>query len=201
MQLWTVQPYNVYETLTATGIYKCNPHLSSLLEEDSFINAYKWISNEMKNRIGNPSADITFPVWAWYRVDGKNRKPDMRTIGMRVFEESVLMEIEIQDNKVLLSDFDHWHLVLNDGIFYKASLLENISSEEWELETDKEDVYYENLSDQEKITYKENSWKNIFSPDIVSRSAYVQATFWELEKEQIKKVWKLKGYHQNKYML
>ena len=62
-------------------------------------------------------------------------------------------------------------------------------------------VYYENLSDQEKITYKENSWKNIFSPDIVSRSAYVQATFWELEKEQIKKVWKLKGYHQNKYML
>jgi len=201
MQLWTVQPYNVYETLTATGIYKCNPNLSSLLEEDSFINAYKWISNEMKNRVGNPSADITFPVWAWYCVDGKNKRPDMRTMGMRVFEESVLMEIEIQDNKVLLSDFEHWHLVLNDNIFYKASLLENIPFKEWDIETDKEDVYYENLSDEEKITYKENSWKNIFSPDIVSRSAYVQATFWELKKEHIKKIWKLKGYPKNKYML
>lgn len=201
MKLWTIQPYNVYETINSTGVYRCNPNLSSLLEEDSFVNAYNWLSKEMKKQIGNPPADIKFPVWAWYCVEGKNRRPDMRTMGMRVFEESVIMEIEIQDNKVLLSDFDHWHSVLNDDIFYKASLIRNISFEEWEIEADKEDVYYKTLSDEEKIIYKENSWKNIFSPDIVKQSAFVQATFWELKKEEIKKVWKLKGYPKNKYML
>ncbi len=193
MRLWTVQSYNVYEVLRNTGIYRCNSSLSSLLEENEFVNAYKWISKKMKDHIGNPPDNVTFPVWAWYKVDGQHRRPDMRTFGMRVFEKSVLMEIEIPENQVLLSDFDYWHLVLNDTLYYKASSMENISNEEWDAETDKEDAYYSTLSLEEKQAYKEKSWEKIFSID-TAHSDFVQATFWELKKEQIKKIWVLKGF-------
>lgn len=194
MKLWTIQPYNVYEVIKSTGIYRCKPSLSSLLEMEEFVNAYEWLSKEMKKRIGNPPSDVKFPVWAWYKIDGKNHRPDMRTCDMRVFEKSVLMEIEIPDNQVLLSDFDLWHIVLNDMIFYKADFIPNISDEEWNLETDKEDAYYNSLSAKEKTVYKENSWKKVIYTNTDMLSDFVQATFWELKKEQIKKVWTLKGY-------
>lgn len=194
MRLWTVQSYNVYEVLRTTGIYRCNSDLSSLLEEDTFVNAYEWISEKMKSQIGNPPDNVKFPVWAWYKVDGQHQRPDMRTFGMRVFQKSVLMEIEIPDNQVLLSDFDLWHIVLNDTIYYKASSIEGISYEKWDAETDKEDEYYNSLSNEEKIIYKQNSWERIIYTNTNNLSDFVQATFWELKKEQIKKIWVLKGF-------
>lgn len=193
MRLWTIQTYNVFETIKKTGIYRCNPDLSSLLEMEEFVNAYKWISKEMKKRIGNPPNNVTFPVWAWYNIDGKNLRPDMRKSDMRVFQKSVLMELEIPDNQVLLSDFDLWHVVLNDTFCYKTSI-EGLSYEEWDAETDKEDLYYSSLSDKEKVAYKEKSWENVICSNFNKLPAFVQATFWELKKENIKKIWVLKGF-------
>lgn len=205
MKLWTIQPYNVYEIINNTGIYTCNPNLSSLLEycleDDNFVNAYKWISKEMKKCIGNPPHNVNFPVWAWYKVNGEHKRPDMRTFGMRVFEKSVLIEIEIPDDQVLLSNFEMWHIVLNDGLYYKVNSMKNVSEEEWYAEAEKEATYYLSLSHEDQTIYKENGWKNIFSTDEIMHSKFVQATFWELKKTQIKKVWTLKGFPKNKYML
>lgn len=192
MRLWTIQPYCVYELIQANGIYRCDSSLSELLDSYEFINAYEWISKQMKNRIGNPPDGIKYPVWAWYSVNGKHQRPDMRTTDMRVFKKSALMEIEISDIEVLLTDFDNWHLVLNNSIYHKANDIPNISFEEWEAEAEKEDTYFDSLSDEEKISYKETSWENIICSENKPFPKYVQATFWELKKDQIKKVWILK---------
>lgn len=194
MRLWTIHPYCIYELIQSKGIYRCKPDFSELLESDNFINAYKWMCNQMKKCIGNPPIETEYPVWAWHSINGQHKRPDMRTGAMRVFEKSVLMEIEIPDNQVLLTDFDYWHLILNNEIYHKANNIPNIAFEEWNIKSEEEDAYYNNLSDEEKVIYKEKSWENIICSENKPFSKYVQATFWELKKDQIKKVWILNEF-------
>lgn len=194
MTLWTVQPYCVYELLQLEGVYRCNPDLSQCLVEFGYTKAYDWICKQMKKRIGNPpSPNIKYPVWAWYCLDGKHKRPDMRRYDMKVSEKSVLLEIDIPESDVLLTDEVDWHIVLNDNLVYKASYISGLSDEELELEFKKEDIYYANLSAEEKLAYKEKSWENVIvCSTSTSLPSYVQATFWELKKQQIKKTWILR---------
>lgn len=190
MRVWTVQPYSIYELIQKEGVYRCNPQKSEFIQEWDFVNAYKWISNQMKKRIGNPPKGVECPVWAWYLYEGKNKRPDMRKSDVKVTRKSILWEIEIPDNEVLLTDEEYWHVVLDDWLYHKANL-KDMSEEQWEKEVEMEDEYFNSLSPEEQKTYKEKSWENIIcSPN--SNSSYVQATFWELKASQIKKEWILK---------
>lgn len=189
MKLWTVQPYCIYELIQKEGIYRCNLKKSEHIELDGFVDAYEWISNQMKKKIGNPPNEVEYPVWAWYLYEGKNKRPDMRLSGLKVTEKSVLLEIEVPDNEVLLTNFDGWHFILNDDYF--INYYNVTSDEEWEREMDKEDAFYDSLSEEEKKVYKRNSWEQIICSPETSIS-YVQATFWELKASQIKRVWILK---------
>lgn len=189
MKLWTIQDYTVFEILKTQGSYCYN---KTSLMEDCFESAYRWIGQQMKQKVGNPPKGIEFPIWAWYRIDGWNKRPDMRKAEFKVAKKSVLLEIEIPDNEVLLTDFDNWHNVIYDAIYYDADD-RNLSEEEWEKAVEKEDAYYETLSEEQQRTYKEKSWERIIcSSHSNSLPDYVQATFWELKKEQIRKAWILK---------
>lgn len=190
MRLWTVQPYSVYELIQKEGIYRCDANLSDNLKYYyQFVNAYEWICKKMKERIGNPPAHTKYPVWAWYAVEGEHRRPDMRKCYLKVFEKSVLLELEIPDTEVLLTDHTMWHRVLNNSINYKANYMDSISSEEWEELVEQENNYYNILTAEEKKVYKEKSWEKIICSPESSFPKYVQATFWELKESQIKKVW------------
>lgn len=165
MVLWTIQHRAAYEKMLRTGVLRADP---THIDED-FHRAYVWMAEQMEKRVGKPPERGMFPLWAWYQWEGKRKRPDMRTHGRGWGEAGtplVLLTLDVPEKLVLLSDFDHWHVVLNDG--------------EMEVSTAKE-------------IPKEKGWEWIF--DISCGFAEepctcltTQATLWEIKKE-----WILKG--------
>lgn len=181
MKLWTTMPARVYdETISKYGYYRCNPSKSELLLDDGaykqFANAYDWLSKYMTEKIGAAPEGVKYPVWAWFRLRGQEKRPDLRWEEFSgAAEEIVLIEHEKEGAQVVLSDEVIWTIAqLNDSAW---------------CETDEElDWYYDsNAKAEEKERFKKDSWYRIFD---VKNSQHVQATFWELRKEDITKVWK-----------
>lgn len=167
MILWTIQHNAAYEEMLQTGVMRANP---KYIFDEFFKEPYEWMAAQMKERIGEPPAGATLPIWAWYQWEGKRKRPDMRTHG-RWGDEGVpivLMTIDVPDECVLLSDFDYWHVVLNDGnlIFPfddKAIYSMKQCRESWEKIFD-----YECSFDEE-----------------IHNSLSTQATMWEIKAEWV----------------
>ena len=182
MILWTMQPLEVWKEIQETGVYRCDPARSSMPE---FTDMYQWLIRQMEQRIGPPPAGVTYPVWAWYMQNGKHRKPDLRTERWGYGpggEEYACIEFEIPDDRVLLSDFEVWHIVLCNGLIAES-----------EEEDNRQDTYYDSLTSEEQKAYKDKNWERVF--DItpqdnhwIKRGSWVHATFWELRKEMIRGV-------------
>lgn len=182
MILWTSQEEAVYNELLKTGVYRCDFNLSSMRDCRK---QYDWLVRQMKQRIGPPPNEVTYPVWALYQQDGKHRKPDLRrerwACGCNGARFACL-EIEIPDREVLLSDFDYWCIILNNG------LLSDTEQEDRCLE-----AQYEALSPSEKRRMKEKNWERVFdlrplNNDWMRKGYDIQATFWELKLEQVRDV-------------
>ena len=182
MILWTSQEEAVYNELLKTGVYRCDLNLSSMKDCRE---KYDWLVRQMKQRIGPPPEQVTYPVWAIYQQDDKRRKPDLRRERWEVGcdgERFACIEIEIPDRDVLLSDFDAWCMLLSDF------LISDTEQEGCCLE-----AQYEALSPSEKRRMKEKNWERVFdlSPlnsDWMRRGYDIQATFWELRLEQVRDV-------------
>ena len=182
MILWTMQPVEVWQEIQETGVYRCDPARSSMPE---FTDMYEWLIRQMEQRIGPPPAGVTYPVWAWYMQNGKHRKPDLRTERWGYGpggEEYACIEFEIPDDRVLLSDFEVWHIVLCNGLIAES-----------EEEDNRQDTFYDSLTSEEQKAYKDKNWERVF--DItpqdnhwIKRGSWVQATFWELREEMIRGV-------------
>lgn len=173
MLLWTIQHKSAYEKLIETSTLQANEH--NLFFEDDFLDAYRWLSEQMKQRIGNPPDSVQYPVWAWYQWEGVHKRLDMRS--HRKWTEKgtpiVLLTIDVPDNLVLLSDFDMWHCVLNQSY----------------LPLTEEDEI-----DNPTVSETVKSWNKIFQIDVQTEywntPKSTQATFWELRSE-----WVLKAEH------
>lgn len=164
MKLWTVMDENQYNKLTKDGVYTADP------AQVMYPKAYDWLVKQMNSKIKNQD-NISYPVWAWYKAS-KNYKPDLRR-SMYSAPGTVcyLLEIEIPDDEVVLSDFDYWHYVLNN----------------WPL-VDDPDSWPANKNPEE-------TWGNIFNLDwtidgepreFFDLGQLIQATFWKLELSQVK---------------
>lgn len=178
MILWTIQPHIVYEQIWMTGAYRCDPARSQFLCPQ-----YDWMVHEMKDRIGPPPAGVTYPVWAWHTYNGRRHQPDLRSErwGNGFGGEGyVCMEIEVPDEQVLLSDFDGWSVVLLNW---------PLAATEGESETLLEKI--DALPEKEAAALIHDNWKAIFDLKIRNwcmRGEWIQATFWELRKEQVRRV-------------
>ena len=109
--LWTVQTPEAFEILRSTGILQGDKeHVM-----EGFEDAYDWMKKNMVKRgiLLNGASVHDYPIWAWYKLCGK--KPDLRTSG---FAERctplVLLTLKVDPSRVLLSDFDLWHNILNN---------------------------------------------------------------------------------------
>lgn len=104
----------------------------------------------------------------------------------------MVLELEVPDNQVLLSDEELWHYVLNN--WYLNPLWFNDDY----VENDEFDRLF-NMPDSDK----EKTWSRIFdvSPfdnENIRAGKFIQATFWEIKKKYIKKVYPIKWVHKEK---
>ena len=189
MILWTVQDWTVWDKLQHYGVLRGAANFVN----PSFLAAYTWLSDEMRHRLSPPPTEDSLPVWAWYQWgDQKKRKPDLRFQGhLRPGAKGVRIEFRIDDEKVLLSDFELWHYVLN--YWYLPNSLEE--GEQFDALVEARNLSYytmKPLPDDELHRQIQKSWRKIFDIDweaeeVASPRAQksIQATFWELRLEQV----------------
>lgn len=191
MRLWTIQPIKVLNEIKEKGRFICDINKSSMIyckygldKQTKF--AYDWMCKKMVEKGISQPKNVDYPIWAWYTYNWKNKKPDLRCSGLgKPGEKSVCIELEIPDKDVLLSDFNHWHYVLNNS-YMNPGTTEEVA--------DIYDYLYGKVADnREKKLLKEDSWEKIFEITpfdniYICTGRYVQATFWELKSEYIKSV-------------
>lgn len=191
-----MQSEDAYRVLETTGVLHTD---KSQILDDSFIPAYDWLAAEMKKRIGEPPSGVAYPLWAWYQWEGNRKRRDLRCSGYAERGTPLVqLTIEIPDDAVVLSDFDDWHYVLN---FWYYAMTEQ-ESNAFEAEYEAEGFRFLDLGDPEVTDNRiekyrkrvRESWQHIF--DLWKESEYssypiekksIQATFWELRREQVLK--------------
>ena len=186
MRLWTIQPPEVLDIIEKTGKFICDPEKSYWKDDEYFQRAYSWMMAQMYlHNITRPKNALS-PIWAWHTHNWKHKKPDLRRSEFgRRGKKYVCIELEIPDNKVLLSDHYGWHCVLNNDYNNPAR-----TEEKWEILNDRfESIRQGYVRELVKIA----SWDKIFDVEpfeneFVSNGKYIQAVFWEIKKENIIKV-------------
>lgn len=139
--------------------------------------AYHWMAKQMRERLKIPVRRmITFPVWA------NIKKPDLRVERHHWNGKFVLIEFEMPENEVLLSDYDDWHLVLNHG--YNGPMKEYNKFEAELKRNGLQFIAFEQLPWKYRIRI-EKSWERIFE---IKKKSEVQATMWEIPLKNVKKV-------------
>lgn len=189
MRLWTIQGIEIYEQSVKDGVAYCTK--PSWGDDDKFMYAYHWMAEQMRKRIGEPPIEgIEYPLWAWYQYDSAKKNKPPRSPKDVSEGVSAYMEIEVPDNKVLLSCFCNWHAVLSQcalinwkSIDKKTDLLDKKAGRSLDF-----NEYPENI--KKEIEY---SWEAIFDLNrrdkevrrTHKRNRSIQATFWALYPENI----------------
>ncbi len=108
MRLYTIQGARHWEEARNLGVLTGGP-FDYHVDED-WRPAYRWMQKQMKKRLPWFSGD--FPVWAW---------PESQLSEWSAYQgwgefgdKMVLLEFEVPDSRVLLSDFYGWHMVLGN---------------------------------------------------------------------------------------
>lgn len=196
MRLWIIQHYQAYNKLLETGVLRANENYCY----SDFRLAYDWMVEKMKHNGLVPSAGVNYPIWAWYKWEGKSKRRDMRESGYAEWGEKIVqLTIEVDDKYVLLSDFDLFHYVLN----YWYLPIDIKEQENFEREYTDYGFEWKDLQDfnirtknMKDIRRKiEKGWDRIFDLEREDENLIygsnsnksIQATFWELKLEQIVK--------------
>ena len=112
LQLWSIQTEEVADKLFREGRLVADPQLVCPVFERS----YRWMVKQMGKR-GLP---CRYPMWAWYR-HGKRYRPDLRSSGhLPPGTRGVMLELNVSTDRVLLSQFEHWHFVLMNSYLSRS---------------------------------------------------------------------------------
>lgn len=127
-------------------------------------------------RVGDPPFGVRHPLWAWLQCDGvRKKRPDLRRSGhLSAGERGVLIEFNVAEEQVLLSDFDLWHYVLNRWYLPQTP-------------SELRDELGDALRDVATPHQREASWQRIFELDwhlegvsVPRAQRSIQATIWHL---------------------
>jgi hypothetical protein len=201
MRLYTFQPLFVYDLLMSGKVWTADTYstkvdgarLSRTLL--NFRRSYDWLVQQMLARAIKPTNAATkYPVWAWQQWNGITQlEPDLDAPASRDFARKgsqVMLVLEVDPSRVLLSDYDAWNWVLNHWFLGGEA-----ASDAFELRCAAADPKYRHgLPPQQAALRREmeESWAGIFDPaksaEALQESpdrAIVQAVFWEIRPEDV----------------
>lgn len=173
MRLFTVQPLEVVDRLVEDGRFVCDITKSWANDEDnpSYLQSYDWVVERMAEKVGQAPRDVKYPVWAWFRHDMESLKYGAPC---EVGEKRAIVTIEVDDSRVVLSDFWRWGETAFLGIPY-------VDESKYE-DGDAVVAEYKRIKGLGKDAVRE-TWEAVF--DLSDAEAPIQATFWELRKEDV----------------
>lgn len=113
MRLYSIQSRKAADLLYARGAFFGGKGLDET-DAECFARPYRYMRSQM--RAFNIADRRHGLVWAWYRFQGTAKpRPDLRGSGFAdPGTELTLLTLEVPESRVLLSDFDAWHCVLNN---------------------------------------------------------------------------------------
>lgn len=193
MKLWTIQTKEFYDVLQKNGVVYCDRE-SCFCKE--YREMYDWMANEMRKYIGNPSIpEVRYPIWAWYQYT--SRKKPKPPVSPKMLasdqEEGVILEIEIPDDEVLLSDFGLWHVPLNGhpisddkNLMYRFKAFRAMQGGSCDFEDYPEELQHDIMLIWSAIFDLRTKLGKWIAKAMWNRS--IQACFWVLKLEQVIKV-------------
>lgn len=172
---------------------------NGITNDNSVSTTVSTIANTANNSSDTTMKQRVAPIWfyaKWCKFD-KNTfkitevggKPDMRLNEFKDYTDD-LIHIRIPLNRIMLTDFDAWHCVLNEAPCPPSSS-ESWSNKQW-------DEWFANTDkwSHERIA---SSWSNCIitgSDDVIlealrskSQPAFIQATCWYLKPDDVIKVY------------
>ncbi|MCI4665838.1 MAG: DUF3841 domain-containing protein [Neomegalonema sp.] len=179
MKIWTVQSAAAWREL------RRNARLIARREHQTadFRAAYDWMRAQMLERIGPPANAGAQPLWGWAKCGAQARSlsADELSCGYAPGEH-VVIQADIPENALLLSDFEAWHCVLN-GTFLARNGAENDAFEK------RGQLARDDAGLQREIKH---SWARVFDmPQLCAafwgpaELRWIQACFWVLEERRI----------------
>lgn len=197
MKLWTIQTTEFYDTLQKNGVVYCDRE-SWFCQE--YRDMYDWMANEMRKHIGiPPQKKVRYPIWAWYQYTSrkKPRPPISSNMLDSDQKEGVMLEIEIPDDKVLLSDFGLWHVPLNGHpisddkkLMKRFDAFRAVHGGSCDFEDYPEDLKNDIMVTWSVIFDLRTKLRRWVAKAMWNRS--IQACFWELKLEQVVEVYYIK---------
>ncbi len=192
MKLWSIQ------TQKAWGALKHDETLKGEAEfiEQSFRPAYDWLICQMRLRLPNHPQASSLPIWAWQQWRSQLHScPDLRCGGhLEKGAQGALLELEVSPDRVLLSDFDLWHFVLN--YWYLPATVKEGEAFEQKVEM-RGLSFYKSKPLPDTCLHEEivRSWERIFDLEFTKadlakprEEKSIQAALWELRLSDVESV-------------
>ncbi len=189
MVIWSILTQQAWHDFQRRGLLRVNRrHVSK-----DFLGPYIWMAGQMERRLAvrRPSKNA-MPIWAWYQWEGKRCKPDLRSSGyLPKGDQGLRLELQVADDRVLLSDFDLWHYVLNYWYLPETEK----GAEAFEKKLARADLALHGCDHEHPLgnaQYRrelEKSWERIFDVNWADRrnaianppkKKSIQATLWEI---------------------
>lgn len=127
---WTIQTVEKWHKIKDRGYFIGE---KEFVWED-FLDPYHWMMKKMYEKLPNYHGE--YPVWLW------TKKPDLRYSGYNTRgTKCVLLKVEIESERVLLSDFDVWHFVLNNSFINIDSIKDEIEYTSTEIEKSWDSIF------------------------------------------------------------
>ncbi|MCT4507477.1 MAG: DUF3841 domain-containing protein [Tepidibacter sp.] len=176
MNIWTCQKKIVLDTIINDGVYYVKrEYITNKYQDVSkiFLTAYDWFVSNAEVVAKKPEK-AGFPIWTW---------TDLRYV--EHYEDSVILELEVEEDKCITFDSGKWNRILNLSYIPKDKNDKDKFIKELERYniTDDSEAYMSNFYPQLKSKIRK-SWDRLFDEDI-KISGINQVALWEVRKEWI----------------